>query len=448
MRAFALVDCNDFYVSCERVFDPRLDGRVVVVLSNNDGNVISRSAEAKAEGVPMGAPWHEARALVEKAGGAALSSNYVLYGDMSARVREVLGGFAPRIEIYSIDEAFLDLDNIAGLDLIEHAREIRRRVGQWTGIPVGVGIGPTKTLAKAANRLAKNNGGVFALFEQPAIRAALAGMEAEDVWGIGRRWGRRLRAMGISTALALSDADPGMIRKRFSVVLQRTALELRGTPCIELEEVPPTKKQIVVSRAFGKKVTELRELRSGVAYYMTRAAEKLRSGGLVAREISVFVHTNHFSGKDRQYDNAASLRLPWGTDDTGTLIRHALHILERIFRPGYRYHKAGVMLMELGPAGAAQDDLFGQGPPRKPDLMRAIDSINEKMGRGAVRYSTEGFAASWRRKSDRCSPRYTTRWEELPKVRATVPETLLSDRGNELPKAGTPPIARHGRSVG
>ncbi len=414
MNVFALVDCNNFYVSCERVFDPGIDGRVVVVLSNNDGNVISRSSEAKAAGIPMGAPWHEVKGTLKSVAGVALSSNYALYGDMSARVREIFADFAPRVETYSIDEAFLDLGNIAGLDLMAHGREMRRKVRQWTGIPVGIGIGPTKTLAKAANRLAKKNGGVFTLFDPSAIHAALAGMEVEDIWGIGSRWGRKLRRLGIGTALALSEADPRMIRKGFSVVLQRTALELQGVSCIGFEEMPSPKKQIVVSRAFGKKITVLRDMREGVSFYVTRAAEKLRREGLVARTLTVFLHTNQFSKKDPQYSNTATVRLAWGTDDTGVLIRCALRILERIFRPGYRYHKAGVMLMELGSGETIQQNLFGEPFPRRAELMDAIDSINGKMGRGAVRYGSEGFNISWRMKAARHSPRYTTRWEDLP----------------------------------
>jgi DNA polymerase V len=337
---------------------------------------------------------------------------------MSARVREIFADFAPRVEAYSIDEAFLDLGNIAGLDLMAHGREMRRKVREWTGIPVGVGIGPTKTLAKAANRLAKKNEGVFTLFEKPAIRAALAGMAVEDIWGVGFRWGRKLRRLGVGTALALFEADPRMIRKGFSVVLQRTALELRGVSCIEIEEAPPPKKQIVVSRAFGKKITALRDMREGVSFYVTRAAEKLRREGLVARTLTVFLHTNQFSKKDPQYSNAATVRLAWGTDDTGVLIRCALRILERIFRPGFRYHKAGVMLMELGSGETVQESLFKEPATRRPELMHAIDSLNRKIGRGAVRYGAEGFGSTWRTKAARHSPRYTTRWEDLPRVRA------------------------------
>ena len=243
-------------------------------------------------------------------------------------------------------------------------------------------------------------------------------MEVEDIWGVGSRWGRKLRRLGIGTALALSEADSRMIRKGFSVVLQRTALELQGISCIEFEEMPPPKKQIVVSRAFGKKITALRDMREGVSFYVTRAAEKLRREGLVARTLTVFLHTNHFSKKDPQYSNAATMRLAWGTDDTGVLIRHALRILERIFRPGYRYHKAGVMLMELGSGETIQENLFRESSPRRPNLMGAIDSLNRKMGRGAVRYGSEGFGTAWRMKAARHSPRYTTRWEDLPRVRA------------------------------
>ena len=416
MRAFALVDCNNFYVSCERVFNPKLEGRIVVILSNNDGNVISRSPEAKAAGIPMGAPWHEVRPELERVSGLALSSNYVLYGDMSARVRMIFDELAPSVEVYSIDECFLDLGNIAGLDLEAHGREIGQRVRQWTGIPVGVGIGPTKTLAKAANRLAKKNGGVFSLFEKAAIRAALAGMDARDVWGVGSRWSKKLEERGIHSALALADADPRFIRKGFSVVLQRTCYELQGISCIALEKAPPPKKQIIVSRAFGKKVTTQQDLKEGVSYYMTRAAEKLRSGRLAARTLSVFAHTNHFSKKDHQYSSATSVSLEVPTDNTGELIHHALEAIERVYKPGYRYHKAGVMLLDLSPAESTQTELFATDSCWQPELMQGIDTINGQMGRGTIRYGSEGFRTTWRRKSNHCSPRYTTRWDEIPKA--------------------------------
>ena len=299
----ALVDCNNFYASCERVFQPGLRGRPVVVLSNNDGCVIARSNEAKALGIAMGEAWHICKKRVDTDGVIVRSSNYTLYGDMSARVMRTVAGFTPDLEIYSIDEAFLGFGGFERR-LESHARELRRTVLQWTGIPVSVGIAPTKTLAKVANRRAKKDpatGGVFVLMDEAAIDAELAAMELTDLWGVARRLAARLTALGITTPLALKQSDPRFIRERFNVVLERLVLELRGVPCISLEEAPPDRKSIMASRSFGRTVETREELEEAVATYTSRAAEKLRGQGLAANRIVVFAHTNRFRPDDPQY---------------------------------------------------------------------------------------------------------------------------------------------------
>ena len=417
MCAIALVDCHNFYVSCERVFNPKLMNRPAIVLSNNDGCIIARSEEAKATGIKMGAPYHEEKKRLHRMGCAVLSSNYSLYGDMSARVMSLLGEFSPRVEIYSIDEAFLDFKNLTGVDLSDHARNMRERIYRWTGIPVGVGIGSTKVIAKAANKLAKQNGGVFALLEEEAICAALAGMDVEDIWGIGRRLGKRLRRMGIESAFALREADPTRIRQGFGVVVQRILYELRGVSCLSIKDAPPAKKEICVSRSFRKRVDAIEELSQAAASYATRAAEKLRREGSRAGALSVFIHTNNFREGEPQYSNAASVCFTHPTSDTGFFIRAALAALRRIYKPGYLYHKAGVLLFDIAPAGHVQDELFDNFDSSRSDaLMSALDILNARMERAVVRYGAEGFEATWRMKGEMRSPRYTTRWEELMRV--------------------------------
>lgn len=317
----ALVDCNNFYASCERVFDPTLRGKPIVVLSNNDGCVIARSNEAKALGIAMGEPWHLCKERIRTQGVIVRSSNYTLYGDMSARVMEVLSHFAPLLEVYSIDEAFLGL---AGFEsrLESHAQALRAKTQQWTGIPVSVGIGPTKTLAKVANRTAKKNpacNGLCILMEGEAQTAALAAMELEDIWGIARRTADKLKAIGIKTPLDLRQADPKAIRRTFGVVLERLVLELRGIPCHGLELAPPPKQSICVSRSFGRPVTTLPELSEALSAYIERAAEKLRRHGLAAGYVTVFLHTNRFRPEEPQYSPSAGLALPVATCDTAPL---------------------------------------------------------------------------------------------------------------------------------
>jgi DNA polymerase V len=415
----ALVDCNNFYASCERVFQPVLRGRPVVVLSNNDGCVIARSNEAKALGIAMGEAWHICRKRVDTGGVIVRSSNYTLYGDMSARVMRTIAGFTPDLEIYSIDEAFLGLGGF-GTRLECHARALRRTLLQWTGIPVSVGIAPTKTLAKVANRRAKKDlatGGVFVLMDEAAIDAELAGMGLTDLWGVAHRLAARLMALGITTPLALKQADPRFIRERFNVVLERLVLELRGIACIALEDAPPDRKSIMASRSFGRTVETREELEEAVATFTSRAAEKLRGQGLAAGRIVVFAHTNHFRPEEAQYHGMQPVRLPVATADTGKLIAAARRGLGALYRPGYRYKKAGILLLELAPAAAVQGNLFtAADTPRSKARLRVVDMLNHRFGRDTVSFATAGRRRAWKLRSEFLSPRFTTNWDELLRV--------------------------------
>ncbi|HEV7904715.1 MAG TPA: hypothetical protein VGO96_12810, partial [Pyrinomonadaceae bacterium] len=387
-KVFALVDCNNFYVSCERVFNPRLARRPVVVLSNNDGCIISRSEEAKAIGVKMGAPLYQAQALLDAHDAAIFSSNYALYGDMSRRVAETLEEFTPDIEQYSIDEAFLNLDcddNGGEEKLDATGREMRRRVERWTGIPVCIGIAETKTLAKVAVEIAKHSErarGVVNLVEPKYLAQALARVRIEKVWGIGSNYARRLKAAGITNALDLRDADTRVWRGRESVVLERVIYELRGVSCLPLELCPPPRRSLTVSRSFGAPVETLTELREAVAFYATRAGEKLRQRKLVANALVVFLSTNRFAG-DVLYAPSVAVTLPCATSYTADLIRYAHLALEKIYRTGHRFKKAGVMLVGLVPAPPVQASLFVSNE-RARRLMDALDQINARMGSRTV----------------------------------------------------------------
>lgn len=417
----ALVDCNNFYVSCERVFDPKLEGRPVVVLSNNDGVIISRSNEAKALGIGMAVPFFKIHRLIEENDVQVFSANFPLYGDMSQRVMSTLSQFTPDMEIYSIDEAFLDFSGFKGVDLTIYGRKIRGTVKQWTGIPVSIGIAGTKTLAKIGNEIAKRYPkaeGVVNLVKFGHLDQTLARVEVEDVWGIGRRTAPRLREQGIKTALDLRNADESWIEKRLGITGLRTVLELRGTPCLTLESSPSPKQGITTSRSFGTPVESLDDLKEAVADYVSRAAEKLRSEGSAANVLTVFLMTNPF-GKDPQYHNSISIRFPVPTDSTPEFLSSALTGTESIFRKGYRYHKAGVMLSGLLPRGQVQADLWEQGESgrgSKERLMRALDVVNARMGAGTVSFAAEGIHKVWRMKSERRSKRYTTCWDELVEV--------------------------------
>jgi DNA polymerase V len=420
---FALIDGNNFYVSCERVFNPKLEGKPVVVLSNNDGCVVARSAEVKALGIKMAVPWFQLKDLARKHGILAYSSNYTLYADMSNRMMRVLSSYSPQQEIYSIDECFLGLDGFRPAELASMGQRIRRQVRQWVGLPVCVGIASTKTLAKLANHCAKKDlagaEGVcdFGQMSSAALTSLFSRIGVGEVWGVGHRISERLAGLGITTVRDLRDADTGMLRREFSVVLERTVMELRGVSCLELEELAPAKKQIMSSRTFGAYIHTLPELEEAASTYIARAAEKLRRQDSVANAVEVYIRTNPFNEKHPQYQQAIAVPLTQATSDTVRLTRAALWGLRRIYRSGYAYQKAGVMLMDLHPAGQTQGVLFGTTSADRPELMQVIDRANARWGRGTLKLAAEGVIKPWQMKRERVSPAYTTRWEDLPRVR-------------------------------
>ncbi|MBK8361728.1 MAG: Y-family DNA polymerase [Comamonadaceae bacterium] len=427
---FALVDCNNFYASCEKLFDPKLKDRPVVVLSNNDGCVVARSAEVKALGIPMGVPWFQIQAEARRYGIVAFSSNYALYADMSNRVVEVLSDFSPNLEVYSIDESFLDLSGMSlrAESLAAYGVEIRQRVADWLGLAVCVGIAPTKTLAKLANHCAKKGlagaDGVcdFTTLNPGALSHLFARIDVGEVWGVGRQIKARLAAMGIQTVRQLRDADAETIRARFSVVLERTVCELRGESCLDLQEVVPDKQQIMSSRSFGTLVYERADLEEAVASYIAKAAEKLRAQDSLAGGVQVYIRTNVFKPEVPQYQKGVTVPLPEATADTRVLTQWAIRILRRIYRPGFGYHKAGVMLLDLVPAAKRQLALFdsqgGAGDARSGKLMAVLDDINQRYGRQSLRLAAEGVERSWQMRRGNLSPGYTTSWDGLPVARA------------------------------
>ncbi|SES69038.1 DNA polymerase V [Nitrosomonas marina] len=420
LAMFALIDGNNFYVSCERVFNPRLMGRPVVVLSNNDGCAVARSEEAKALGIKMGVPWFQVQSLARKHGVIALSSNYTLYADMSNRMMSLLGQFAPQ-EIYSIDECFLYFDGFQ-MDLTVYGQTIRQRIKHWLGLPVCIGIGPTKTLAKLANHIAKKQPywkGVCNLGTLPetALNNLLAGIEVGEVWGIGRRLREKLHHLNIRTALALKCADTDLIGRMFSITAKRTVTELRGMPALRLDEVAPARQQILCSRSFGMPVTLYSELQEAVTSYITRAAEKLRCQSLLAHAVHVYIHTNPHRKRDAQYRQGITVTLTEPSCDTIKLTRAGLWGLARIYRTGYRYNKAGIMLMELVPADALrQTALFAHGTTmadKARTLMTTLDLVNRRMGKDTLALAGAGTVKNWHMKRNHKSPCYTTEWKEL-----------------------------------
>lgn len=411
----AIVDCNNFYASCERLFQPKLNGKPVVVLSNNDGCVIARSNEAKALGIKMGDAYHLRQKEFAAWGVRIFSSNYTLYGDVSARVMRVLSDYTPDLEVYSIDEAFLGLSGFQ--DPEGHARTLRAAVWQRVGIPVCVGIASTKTLAKVANRTAKkdpHSGGVCFLQDEAQQTAALEKLALDDLWGVGYRLPRRLAELGITTPLQLRDADPAMIRQRFNVVLQRTVLELRGTPCLDLEQDSPDSKTICTSRSFGRYVETYDELAEALTAYVTRAAEKMRRQGLATPAIIVMLNTNRHKPDQAQYYATRHVKLTIATADTGRLIRAALWGLKGIYRAGFRYKKTGVLFLDLAPADQVQGSLFLRpDQPHRVRLMELVDELNRRYGRDRVRFACSGTDRPWKLKAEFLSQRYTTQWGEL-----------------------------------
>jgi len=430
----ALIDASNFYVSCERVFRPSLNGRPVVSLSNNDGCAIARSNEAKALGIKMGQPWHEIRHLEVEAGLIALSANFALYGDMSNRMMSLAAGLGPTQEIYSIDESFIGLDGVRG-DLTKRSWAIRSRILQWTGIPCGVGIGPTKTLAKLANHIAKTADRKPGSYPESMatvcnlealapsdLDALFAATEVGEVWGVGRRIGQQLRDAGVNSVLDLARLSPSMVRGRWGVVLERTVRELQGQPCIGLEDAPPAKQQIACTRSFGHPVTELSDLIEAISEFASRAAEKLRRQSGLAGQILVFAHTSPFRpGPKFSKSIVVPLRRP--TADSRLLVQAAVAGVRQIYQPGYRLAKAGVMLMDLMPDTISQGEFDFDAPEGRDrgKLMVAMDAINDRFGRGAIHVGSAvgaGGGRAWSMRQERLTPQYTTNWDDIPVARA------------------------------
>ena len=423
---FALVDVNNFYVSCERVFAPKLEDVPMVVLSNNDGCAVARSAEVKALGVKMGTPWFQMQDLAKKHGIAAYSSNYTLYGDMSGRVVEVLRKFTPNLEVYSIDESFLRVETVLKhyADPTSLGQIIKQDVKDTTGLPVCVGIGASKTLAKLANHLAKKHTqfvGVCDINAMPkeVLYQWMSETPVGEVWGIGRQLSKKLKALGIDTVFDLLQAPPQSIRQQFGVVVERICYELRGVSCLDLEEVAPAKQQIVSSRSFGKPVVLMEQLAESVATHVARGAEKLRSQQSVVGALIVFIQTNPHKPFEPQHHQSITVALSDPTDNTLTLTNAALKGLKQIYQAGFKYKKAGVMFSLLADKPTVQQSLFDdvQVKGKSGHLMKAMDSINSRFGNAVIRTAVSGTKQDWKMRSSNRSPNYTTQWDELPVVR-------------------------------
>jgi len=418
-RHIALVDCNNFYVSCERLFRPDLKTTPVVVLSNNDGCVVSRSNEAKAIGIKMGQPWFECKELAEAHGVLALSSNYALYADLSNRVMNILSDYSPMTEVYSIDECFVDLTGMPKLRDISY--QMRERVMQWTGIPVCVGIGPTKTLAKLANHIAKKHPRSKGVFNYNDLTEAqqtrlLSQISVDEVWGIGFRLSKRLAAHHIHTVQDLRAAHTPTLRAEFGVVVEKTQRELQGIACVDLQDHVPDKQQILSSRSFGKPVTELAVLQDALSVFSATASEKLRAQNSHAALIQVYLRTNWFREDQKQYCPSLTVPLPMPTNDSLVINRWVQHVAELLWRDGYKYKKAGIMLGEISPVGVVQADLLEPVKTSDTKLMRAIDGLNSRFGRGTIKVSSGGLRAEWGMRQERKSPSYTTDWNSVPAV--------------------------------
>ena len=419
MEVFALVDCNSFYCACERVFNPAIRHRPVIVLSNNDGCAVARSDEAKALGIPMGAPYFQIKELCQKNKVAVYSSNYTLYGDMSARVMHTLGGFTPVLEVYSIDEAFLSLRGFPEKSLVQYAHRIKNTVYQYTGIPVSIGIGSTKVLAKVANYMAKSqkqSGGVVDLRDPTVRDQCLKTLPVAKIWGIGPQSAAKLARLGIDTALQLQQADEALIRKILTVTGHRILRELNGESCLSLELVEKNKKQIISSRSFGVPVFSLSDLKEAIANHVSSAAVKLRRQHLVVGSITVFIQTNPYKAIT-QYYNSCSMTLASGSSDTPSLIDKALRCLEKIYRSGIEYKKAGVIFNDLHSNRQVQMNLFSApSTEKKARLMTVIDQINAKKGKGTLTFAACGVRQGWEMHNAMKSPGYTSRWDQLLEV--------------------------------
>ncbi|WP_433898186.1 translesion error-prone DNA polymerase V subunit UmuC [Pseudomonas sp. PSE1(2024)] len=412
---FGLIDCNSFYASCERVFRPDLAKVPIVVLSNNDGCVIARSYDAKPY-VKMGEPYFQIKHKLKQHGIVPFSSNYALYGDMSERVMTLIESMVPAVEVYSIDEAFVDLTGINDLDGL--GRKIRSQVLRCAGIPVGIGIAHTKTLAKLANHTAKRlqaqTGGVVNICDPIKRDWVLRNTDVSEVWGVGRRMKAHLNTLGIKSAMDLAKADPWTLRKNFSVVIEKTARELAGTPCLELEEPDPPKQEICCSRMFGTRLTELAPIKEAVATYMMRASEKLRAQKSLCKKVRVSIRTGMFNPEEAKYANGVVIDMPYPTDDVRLLTKAAVDALDRVYRPGFKYSKAEVLLMSLCQPGEYTDDLFAASQPTESTRVMAIlDQINERWGRGTLRAASVPSSPAWAMRREMMSQSYTTRLDQL-----------------------------------
>jgi DNA polymerase V len=414
---YVLADCNNFYASCERVFNPSLIGKPVIVLSNNDGCVIARSNEAKALGIKMGEPAFKIKDTIERYNVAVFSSNYTLYGDMSQRVMNTLASFTPDIEIYSIDEAFLGLHGFSYVDLIEYARQIRKTTMRNTGIPISLGIAPTKTLAKVANHIAKKqpiHNGVYMIATDEQREEALKNYEIGEVWGIGRQYSKFLMRYGVNTAYDFTKMPAGWVRRHMSVVGLRTQKELLGIPCIDLEHTAPPKKAIATTRSFGEMQTDLGYLKEAVASFAANCAHKLRKQNSVAQVVMVFAHTNYFRDDLPQFSASKTITLPVPTSSSIELAHYAIEALKRIYKPGYSYKKAGVIVSGISTNQHIQTSLFDTIDREKHNrLMAAMDKINNKYGRGTVKIAAQGAGRKWKLRQEKVSPKYTTSWSDI-----------------------------------
>jgi DNA polymerase V len=416
---FALIDCNSFYASCEKIFRPDLKHRPIVVLSNNDGCVIARSPEAKKMGINMTQPWYQVKDQYLSKGGVVFSSNYEFYADISNRVMNVLSDLCPEIDIYSIDEAFLDLRTFRkNIDLVNFAYDCKKRIKDWIGVPVSIGIAPTKTLAKLANKVAKDDprfDGVVILSEPRIIRHFLKSMPIEKIWGIGRKLTAKLENIDIKTAYDLSQVDSRLIGDNFNVVLERTVRELKGQSCITLHDFMEPKKQIMVSRSFGRSIRSKSVLSEAISFHASRAAEKLRHEKQKCRLITAFIRSNRFNTRVRQIYAAKSFELVHPTDDTRIIIKNANRILDQIFADGYQYAKAGILLSDFTNKYGYQMSLFDKKRDEKiaSRLMETVDYIN-LMEIAKIGFGNQGYRNTWRMKREIKSKRYTTKIEEIP----------------------------------
>ena len=414
---FALVDCNNFYVSCERVFNPSLVDKPVVVLSNNDGCIIARSNEAKALNIPMGAPFHIYKDFINAHRVKVHSSNYPLYGDMSNRVMNSLSEFNPNLEVYSIDEAFLKFNETFRTNVGHNVLKIKESIFKWTGVPVSIGLGPTKTLAKIANTLAKkdNYDGIFDLSSKTKQEEILKDINIESIWGISKRWGSKLRMIGIGNALQLRDSSPRRIRQYLGVVVERIVYELQGVACLDINEILP-KKNIMCSRSFGSTVNDKDSIKKFITEYTIRACEKMRRQNTRAQSVYIFLQTNRFN-KDKQHNEGIIIGLNTPCSDTAKIIKLSTTAIDMIYRPGYLYQKAGIMLLDLIPENINQYDFFENTNYHPSDIrMQVIDSLNRKFGPGTIANGSlrSNNKEKWDSKKHYLSPRYTTQWDELP----------------------------------